>query len=397
MTILYLVALVGWQAAAPGPIDAFRSNFAAIGAEGDYEYRWGRLPTELFEVDAAGLKDAVSFADQEPRVISGTWSCFDGVERFLQNPRKDSTETAEPAGAGSGETGYSHGPEPRIELISDGQVMARIDLGKSGDAGRDTVVEVSYQPTGGVTSLAKGPFVWWECSLVAMLGLRFDGVTPERGRLELDGASLEVETYIKPYPSGWMRLEVAYDPRIGFLPRRTRFITLEGKKAYVREWRLVDHRRSAIGGFVPSEWISGLFQYDDFPGAYPSYDASTKLHRDAAFVGGSHFRLTSFRDRHEPVGLTRLTGRVTLACAGGEKRLRGTPARLTLADVRQGLGRDLTRPVRLPPPISVDLEERDRFSQPRSGRSWTLPAMLLGTVLSGFILFWKLRARRAAQ
>ncbi|AMV36145.1 hypothetical protein [Planctomyces sp. SH-PL62] len=394
MTILYLVALVGWQGAAPGPIESFRANFAAIGAEGDYEYRSGRLPSELFEVGAARLKDAVTFADEEPRVISGSWASYGGVEWFLQDPPTDSAGAS--AGARSGASASSRDPGPGLELLSDGWVVARLDLGEADDAPGGTIVEASYEPTGGVISRAKGPFVWWECSLSAMLALRFDGATPELGRLELDGAPLEVETYIKPNPSGWVKMEVAYDPRIGFLPRRTRFITLEGKKAYVREWRLVDHRRSDDGGVVPLEWISGLFQYDDFVGSYPSYDASTKLRREEAVVGGSHFRLTSFRNRHEPTALTHLTGRVTLACAGGEKRLGGTPARLTLADVRQSLGRGLTRPVRSPPPISVDLEERDRFSQPRSGRSWTLPAMLLAAGLSGFILVWKLRTHRAA-
>lgn len=75
--------LVGWQA--PGPMDGFRANFAAISARVEYQYESG-------VVDAGAVSGERFWENGQPMfrkarsVIRGVWECDDETQRCFLNP-----------------------------------------------------------------------------------------------------------------------------------------------------------------------------------------------------------------------------------------------------------------------------------------------------------------------
>jgi hypothetical protein len=127
-----------------------------------------------------------------------------------------------------------------------------------------------------------------------MIDSTFEGIAPLLQPGAREGRPVQVESYRKVGEGGWTRVEVAYDPSIGWLPRTVRMVefdlgsgTAAGLSVEIRQaWRC------SSGGYVPTEWacetweIDGLgMSYEGSPQGVPTGDRRTTAHLRAT---GAH-------------------------------------------------------------------------------------------------------------
>ena len=402
--MLTALAILTFAQLSPGPLDAFRANYASIKVDLEYVYRKGG-------VDAATVADGRLWRERplnfvgDPRLaVVGRWSCDGEVEWYYFSSPEEVLE----AGRKQPKVLGAMVPYvPEHEGIYDGVTLAGHLLHDDVTMDRGQVIQVWNNRSPGFLSMGKGPFFWWiSYPFPQILEVHFPGATPTRRKAERDGHPTEVEIYHRTIKGGWHQIEVSYDPAIGYLPRYARMVVFSGDKtglvktAYeglVKETYLVEARPCAAGGVVPTEWYDTSYEIDGFQRRYPGYNDDTLLAPSGGAALG-HFKVTSFRDRAAPVTLTHLEEIRWIASAGGRVPLPPGTSALTLPDVKKALGTRLTNPKPAAlPKLNVDEAEMRQYSRPPA-RRWSpyLYGALGGVILLVSLFVWRRRRSLSA-
>jgi hypothetical protein len=140
---------------------------------------------------------------------------------------------------------------------------------------RSAMSEALAVATADMRAGVHGPFLWWrEYSFPKCLEIYTPGAKPLRRKAAREGRPCEVEIYecIDARRNARRRIEVWYDPSIGFLPRYGRILTVGQSETTVDEMTLMAAHSCVEGGFVPTEWCRRLFSVKDFEKRYAIYD-----------------------------------------------------------------------------------------------------------------------------
>lgn len=380
-SVLFLVFVAFSE---PRPLDAFRANFAAIRAGLDYTYEKG-------SVDASAV-DTPRFWEGGPpviersrQVLEGRWAT-DGVsEYFLVNPR--AWGAAPVVRPDEGSLVPLRANEFTAEILVRDRIMAWHD-------GRTDRVHVAIADRPARVQTGIGPFYWFGPQpFPRKVEVTFESAAPVVRDADWDGHRLEVETYLRRYPGiGWYRMEVGYDPAIGYLPRVIKTVGKdEGQAPTFQDLYVVDARPCAAGGFIPTEWYE-LTYGGPGPEDPAAYGLETPMNPRSRVTLG-HFLIGAIEDDVGPLALERLDKVVALSAVGGEVPLPRGGQALTIDRIRSLLGNRLDEAASRPLG-SLDQLELDRY-QERPARSWTVPAAVIGFVILASLTALYIRKKRA--
>lgn len=176
MTFIVLAVLALGQAG-PGPLDAFRANYASINVE--IEYVTSRASGDAEAIAGGALWrgediDLVPYPDSE---VIGRWACDGHAEHYVfgspphviqkaidQPPVVSDGSKAKSKSSGLGMEAMMGGPHyvPRTEALYDGAVLAshRDVAENQGYFQSDTIYVWRDSPPGSAAS-SEGPFFWW--------------------------------------------------------------------------------------------------------------------------------------------------------------------------------------------------------------------------------------------
>lgn len=333
--------------AKPQPLDAFRTNFAAIKAEVDFEYSDGRLGGKASDVWAARRPP---FLENGASKILGHWACDGEVEYYQFRSSAEMLELAE-KNRPRVEANKLIMPVhyvPFTEALWDGHLMAshtrdpiRDPAGHFLSWSAVHVGPVHEEP--GCLTDGRGPFYWgFSYTFPQIVQAMFPGVDPTVRKSIRGGHAVDVEVYQQDDPGGgWVRFEVSYDPAVGCLPRYARIVSLSPTDVlFGKEMYLVTAKPCATGGFVPTEWFCAYVHAERFSTRFPHYNDDTILKTEKPSAVG-RFIASGFRNRTGPVALTELKDVTTLNTPGGWLRLKQTGP-LTLAAIKRIAGKNLT-------------------------------------------------------
>jgi len=368
----------------PRPLDAFRANYAAIKVDMEFIHTSGRLDTANISEGLLWAGEPVGFAGTLRSEIVGQWSC-DGTTEYYYCGSPDEVIANSRAKGAQKQGDYAfRNHVPKVEGLFDGNILAEHTFDPLKNNGQIISVWIDGGPP--FAPSGKGPFSWFDQPFPRVIEKYFLDFTPRLVRTSWDGIPVEVEIYRKELPSGWRRLEVAYDPSRGYIPRRTRMLASSpGEPTYVREIYVTATESCAAGGIVPTEWFEILFSFDEFENAYPSSDESTRLVPEQKTISARRFQATSLQNRSRPVALTHLEDVHSISSIGGQVSLRSDRNALTLAEIKRILGAKLTDPISVPLP-TLDAAELREFERP-SRRPWiyvaviTLVGLIIGAAL----------------
>lgn len=351
-----LLAVLSLAQVKAGPLDAFRANYASIRVSTEFTYRASTITrNELVE---GKLWEPGEHGTEAKAVVTGRWDCDGEAEHTICS----STLARKPTRAGEVVPG-----RPAVEVLTDGSMIAYHELG-------DDAFSIQAAAKGDEGLLDYGPFFFFLERFPRNITRIFGkDAAPIRKKSLRGGRPCEVEIYELGDDENRFRIEVAYDPALGYLPRFVRQISLNtatpnGAMAIVSEMYLAEARMCGSGGFVPAEWYTARFDVDDFRKSYPNYDDETILKPSRAIVALGRFHVDKFDDRKAPACLDQLKEAVAVAGVGGEVPLRNRPTTLTLDDIRALLGRKLTDPKKAVMP-NIDLSELHEFDEP-ARRGW---------------------------
>ncbi|WP_165070140.1 hypothetical protein [Paludisphaera rhizosphaerae] len=329
--------ILGVLASGLTPLERSQANYAVTRAKVQFRFAYDRLA-------GSGVEDPAT-------VILGTWACDGRTEHLRWRPEEGGPGLAADEVLWNGTTLVSR--RPRSLEVAEGEGAA-------------------------LPEDARSP-LWWgmATSFPHMIESVFPGVTPELLPGVRDGRPVEVESYHKISESGWIRIEVAYDPSIGWLPRTARLIkfdrgsgTATGLTVEVQEaWRC------ASGGYVPTGWDCETWELGGL-------DAKNGESPDFTPMGGrratAHFRATSSLDLDaRPAIIT--TGPVrAIEGPGGSVPLALEVPPITLDEARRLLGPKIKAPS--PPKAPAESPNRDAA------------AVLLALATAGLIAWTAVRA-----
>lgn len=394
MSLFIFIATLAQAHHGPTPLDAFRANHAAVKAEMDFVLEHGRIDSSFISGGTIWSTNTITMADINNTIdIIGTWAC-DGTTEYFYCGSPDAViaknrERLSKAKAPSGEVDLGY--KPKRETLFDGDVMVDRLIDEPSDPYRG---EISVRKNGNdiLYVQGKGPYSWWECTFPYYLSYRFPNTVPRVVRLTRGLTLMDVEVYHQELANGWLQLEVAYDPAMGYVPRHTRLVSFSPKgKTFVRETYAIRVEPCKAGGFVPTEWYSARFDFDDFASRYPTYNESLDLAPSKSSVYVEHFRATRFKDRTDKVALVHVDGVHELVATGGTARLEKNLGPLNLPSIKSKLGRKLTQVMSNQLP-SIDASELDEFkATPSPWWPWVAAAMFI--ILVGSASFRRLKAR----
>lgn len=401
MLMWILIASLAQAKGGPTPLDAFRANHAAVKAEMDFVITPGKIDSSVIRDGTIWSAKVIPLTEeQKDRTIEGTWACDGATEYYycgspdalIAENRARLAKSGRPSG-GEIQLGY----KPKVEGVFDGDVMAEHTIDEPLDPYHG---DISVRKNGNdvLYTQGKGPYSWWECTFPYYLSYRFPNTAPRVVQLNRGPYPLDVEVYTKEIGKARLRLEVGYDPAVGYVPRHTRLISrgAEGK-TFVRETYAVKIEPCKAGGFVPTEWYIAHFNFDDFDSRYPDYDEAVNLEPPKNSVYVEHFLATRFQDRTNAVALVRLAGVNALVSTGGTVKLQKGVGVLTMANIKAKLGRNLTRVVSSNPLPSIDASELHEFDR-SSGPFWPWGVAIAVILLLGGVTLRRLiRKRRTVQ
>ncbi|MEW4567674.1 hypothetical protein AB1L88_07370 [Tautonia sp. JC769] len=371
-------AALGWQE--PGPLDAFRANYAAMRVEMDYEYRKSLvLEPESIDPEVVWSGQPLAFPEDEAERIVGHWACDGRTEYFEAGSPSEQIELGadEPR-----ELGQVMPYMPRIEALWDpeGPTLASHTIEGLAALTQKLMVQVWEPAEPGSLRKARSPFLWWLNYPFPLLAEKhFEGIRPQRVPAIVGGHPVEFEIYSRDEEGSQYRFEVAYDPAIGYLPRFARFLFLRGYEAFVDEVYVTRAEPCKAGGFVISEWYEVRSWDPRFSRRYPDYDHTTKVRPAERFTIG-HFRAENLRDLEGEVALRKLEDVRHLTANGLVIDLPKGLNSLSMSQIRRRLGDRLTNPP--PAPLSmIDREELAEYAGPMPEEKpfWLLIAV--GTVV----------------
>ncbi|WP_165227315.1 hypothetical protein [Aquisphaera insulae] len=327
-----LIAIL-FLAETPGPAEMFRLNYGKVRVSTRFEYDLyvsdDLPPSDAAHVLPRGWKPALM-----PKLsIAGKWE-FDGTtEHLVILP-----------------DGIKHGPvapEQRIdtdprEVISDGKVVAHHSLDKP-----KFLLEV--RRTDKPIFNAYGPFAWWNSSFPYLLNDSFANSTVTRKSRRFFGRQIDREVHRRTVGSGFIQLSISREPSIGVMPfymRAFSFNSRSGsKRSNFRECYIVDERRCAAGGVLPTEWVDTFFGVADFDPDSPNHGDDTPLRpMDKVVIG--RCKVVAQTDLRGQVCLDHLDDVRVIASIGGEVALSPTPSSLTLPQVVERIGKKIDSPNR---------------------------------------------------
>lgn len=308
MLITLLVA--GCLAQAASPLDAFQSNYHSIKAKCAFEYYQGQSePAIAAHMWEHGNKECQ--VDPSESTI-GTWACDGTSEYYFMGAPSDVLRARKDDGKRKNSLRTF---VPEIEILHDADLFIR----------RHTDIKDPYHNTNDRTRyhvaddvlmfFGAGPFFFrLGKPFPQYIAQTFPNLKPKLIESTCNGHPVIVEIYERKDQHGpnSNRLEVSYDPAIGFLPRFVRELTtgLDRKNqesTAVLEMYLMDARPCQAGGFVPTEWYTMFYVVVDFKKVYPEYNQETQVRPTDKFRLG-HFKATNFANLNSPVALTKLDG-----------------------------------------------------------------------------------------
>ena len=397
--IAIVMGVISLSQSAPSPIDGFRANFASIRAEMSYHVRQVRFNLKN------GLRDKQSkdFIDVSRLPIEGRWACDGFVEYFRFSSPEDVLDRAERdrPSSNSFKNEMSIHYVPRTEAVWDGNILffhshdphnrihgidpdwfsiqSRI-LSKS-----TLIVLENYY----------GPFYCgFGGQFPSVIHFWFEGISPTVNRSNIGGHIVEIEVYHKPEQTGWSRLEIAYDPSIGFIPRGIRLIvyTLDDDRFYAYEYFLRDVSLCKSGGFVPIEFGNVVFDLRNFSKNFPNYNESTDLTQGEKEIYATYYSGYNFKDFNQSVSMRETKGIRTVDSIGGGVNVKSNQ------DLSYNNMKLLVGPKLYSPASSVfshiDQDELRELDQ-KPARSWipfTISAALLAII--GFFMTRRWRTKK---
>lgn len=380
MWLLVIFTIVGQQK--PGPLDAFRANYASIKAGMDFEHTSGLLdgdPSKLWS------DTRPQFIETRKSGIRGHWECdgtaeyyrfqsIDEVQALLKRtpPRRDASKVIS-------QVHYV----PLTEAIWDGETLAShshsmpFDKSQNMDSSASLVWQciqlerVIEEPAN--LQDGRGPFYWgFTYTFPQIIGAKFSGVEPIRTTSTRGGFPVEVEVYRSDQANGArFQFEVSYDPSIGYLPRFARVLFVSpDQSAITKEMYLVDAKPCKAGGFVPVEWYDTAVMIENFGKSFPNYNADTAL-TPAGQSSFSRFRAQSIETLSREVALTDLKGVHTISTVGGWIPLRSKPTSLSMSKLKALAGRRFTNPVLRAASPHLDATELNAFDPSSSSEPFS--------------------------
>lgn len=402
MINLIILVVLSQSQLAPGPLDAFRANYASMKAELDFEFTGGAFRDNQKRLWLGQLPVYVeSHTENTDLTLVGHWACDGKAEYYrfgspadiLQRASKDQLKKE------AGKVFYNVSFIPRTELLWDGELLVghREHPHFKDTAGNPdwTIVRANIidDMKAGYLGEGRGPLQW---TLIFPHILKFyDNAPLSRHHAIRWGNPTEVETRRKEGSdgNGWEQIEVSFDPSIGYLPRFVRFLSYysPGDVASVGEMYLIEARPCAAGGFVPTEWFDIIFDVPNFRARFPDYDESTDLAAPMNQVNVTHFRASNFRDFPGPVALREVRDVRSVAGIGGFVKSPPDTSSLSLGDVKKLLGPRLNTPAqRLM--LNIDTAEL-RELEGRSSLAWW--PYVVGLAVSVILTAAFLRRRRS--
>lgn len=380
MVLIHLVALM-LVAAEPGPLDAFRANYASTRVNTEFLFEVGTASRELVTGGGLWTTNQVGFVEDAVRRVAGRWECDGTTEHLVCAPSGKEAEEAAHAARSKAAQQPIIAEQPPLEVLFDGEAAAWHLM----DEGSSTIQlgYIEHPPF-----LHHGPYMWFG-PFPFLLSLRKDygELKPTRKLATIGGHSTELEIYKHTNPNIWEQMEIYYDSSIGYLPRFHRVIAMvkDGtgeSMAMVKDMYMTDARSCSVGGFVPTEWYVASYRIDHFERDYPDYDAGTVLKPASAQLTLTRYRTTSFQDRKGAVYMDQLKDLRFIGGVGGVVPIKDSPATLTLHQLKSRLTqRKMTAP-KVPVGPGVDFAELNEDTRANSTNYWyaLFPAILIALV-----------------
>lgn len=361
MTVL--LALLAFGQVPPGPLDAFRANFASIRADVDYTYEFGYADSATAEKGRLWKGQVIGFTVHPHRAVIGRWSYDGTTERYEGRTPEAALQEARKR-PGNGEI-QPFRTEP-FELIYDGERAAFHTIQGESSSKRSNFL-VYYPRMREPNGLGGAPFYWWgKCRFPIVIEDEFRDARRERSQSVINGFGTELEIYTKDTP-GVGSLEVYYDPSIGYIPRYARVTGPGNARDYgFKELYVLDARPCAAGGFVPFEWYELSYYVEDFRRQYPSYDYRTVVRPSFHLIGVGHYKAMRMVDRKTPVALEKMKGVTKISTKESLVSVSVLPDRMGFDDLETRIRRAPTRQKRAIP--AVDIDEVRKFSTPPPSR-----------------------------
>ncbi len=345
----------------------------------EYTYEFGHADASTLDGLGVWSGEARNVRELRHHAVIGRWECDGSIERY---------ECRTPANAlnelrAATKPGLNPGRIEPFELIWDGEVYATHFIkGESVDP-RTYLLTVAEEHEKPVRITCTGaPLMWWGLHrFPTLIKAQYPAAQVHRGRAVIAGHATETEVYFNPGPRA-DRLEIWYDPAVGYLPRYSRISAKSGKDGVVKEFYLVSAKRCAAGGFVPTEWIETSFMVEDFASKYDQMDVDTVVKPTGPKIGLGHYRAITVRDRKTPVRLVRLEGVNTISTDTGRVRLDRAISSLSLEEIKTLVRTRLVPRPLLPPLSRLDVEELHRYDPPRGPSGW----MRYGYVAAGALV-----------
>jgi hypothetical protein len=326
-----MIMSLGLLAQPPGPLDGFRANFAALRCEVEYTYathQAGGGVLTAMRAWAPGVGPALDSIQE----VAGTWATDGRNEHYVLRNSKP-VEPPKDRRAVPLLLPYA------VEVLRDGDAISYLD--------RDAPAEgVQFLTDSRSPVRLIGPFAWTGGdSFPAWLLTDFPGVRPDLRRALFSGSPVDVEVYRRTYPEGegTSRVDVCYDPSVGYVPRYARGVTISSDQTgYVKEALMIEARPAPGGGFVTTEWVVASYEVRDFPARYPDHDTSVVFEPTGRVMLG-HFKASVVRPRPGAVGLLPAREPRAVYGAGGRAILAPGAVPITMADLKKALRNKLTK------------------------------------------------------
>jgi len=383
LMLLLTLALMQTSQATVGPLDGFRANYAAIKADVDFEFKSGTIHPEAVSGGKLWSSPELGFRESEGRTVIGNWGC-DGTAEYYLCGSPDAIIAADLKIKRKATDFVNH--IPKYEMIYNGNTVAYHNL-------RTSTLEVQATDRPGLLGPGNGPFIWWGMHpFPQMLEAYLPVKTTTRRTSTRGGHFVEVETHASQNASGWQRIEVSYDPSVGYLPRYMRMIVHydEGNMAYVKEFYLISTAMSSGGGFIPTDWYQTFFEVDRFEQRYPSHDEETIIDPIGNF-GRGHCAVTQINKTVRPIQLRDVAKIRRLSAIGGRVELATAPHALGLSDVTSRLGRKMLTPRET---VLPHLDESELNELGDNGGSYRGYLYALGGGVMLLLVGWFLRCGR---
>lgn len=359
----------------PGPIDAYRSNYASIHAEVFYSYVNGN-----FKGNGSSVWDRKNsqFIPNDETLIHGIWACDGKTEYFNYGSNEETIVRARRSlkKSESSKVGHSVFYVPKTEALWNGDVLiwhraGSLDLDRDSDPDWTRLEAKLVGDESFLMIDGKGPLNWGFSRMYPnIIQSVYNDANHTSSHVVIDGRYVEIDSFRKDMGDmGWMNFEIAHDPSIGYIPRFARYIGYNKKMdmSIVSEVYIIEASACKSGGFIPTEYFNLSFDVENFSlimkKYYPIMDLKPKFSR----IGGGHFIVDKMIDLESTVRLRDTKGVTAVSGIGGTERLNSSViSKMSIDDFKLKMGKKLTEPAQKVLP-KIDQDEIDQqFSRSRN-------------------------------